>query len=80
MKALKAEKAKKSKKDEKSVSNKKATDKVLRNRDKASKGKKKDNDGEEKKKELLEAVPRDYNVIFEFPEPDPLSIPIIQVS
>jgi ATPase subunit of ABC transporter with duplicated ATPase domains len=34
---------------------------------------------EAKKGELLGPAPRDYTVNFEFPDPEPLSIPVIQV-
>lgn len=46
-------------------------------------GKKKDEDEAElnaSRPAILEAVPRDYSVQFDFPEPTPLSIPVIQVK
>lgn len=44
------------------------------------KSKKKGQEEDEKLSELMKEVPRDYSVRFEFPDPDKLSIPIIQVD
>lgn len=66
--------------------------KVIRNKQKGKKDKDKEEEMDEKKSQLLEAIPRvfnqyysffttkDYEVFFEFPDPDELSIPIIQVN
>eukprot|EP01117_Protostelium_nocturnum_P009072 TRINITY_DN324_c1_g1_i9.p1 TRINITY_DN324_c1_g1~~TRINITY_DN324_c1_g1_i9.p1 ORF type:complete len:1011 (-),score=427.93 TRINITY_DN324_c1_g1_i9:55-3087(-) len=81
-KAIKNAQQQKSKKEDKTKSKDKALTQVKRNKQLTQKGKssrtKEEESGGEGK--LLEAVPKDYNVIFEFPDPEPLSIPIIQVN
>lgn len=79
-KVLKQEKQMKGK-GEKEKATTKARDqvKVIRNKQLATKSKAAKEEMEDNQSELIER-PRDYTVHFEFPEPDTLSIPIIQVK
>ena len=80
---IKAIKQQKGKKDEKGKAEKKAREdtKVLRNKQrKAGKDKKDNDDSSNSNLNVIEKVPRDYTVVFEFPDPEMLSGPIIQVN
>lgn len=77
---LKQAQQQKSKKQDqkKEIEKVKSTTKIFRNKQLATKSKKINN--EEQQGELLEKIPKDYNVQFSFPEPSSLSIPVIQVN
>jgi len=82
-KLIEEERRRQQNKNEKTKSNDKVKDstRVLRNKDlkKQADHKKHQKDDDDSKRELA-PLPKDYNVIFEFPDPDSLSIPIIQVD
>jgi len=71
----------KAKKDSKKALEKAKRDvKVMRNKSVSSKSKSKDEEVASDKKQELDVVPRDYTVHFDFPDPEKLSIPIIQIN
>lgn len=80
-KILKQEKEQKGKGDkEKAVSKSKEAIKVTRNKNLATKSKSEIQELEDSNAKALIERPKDYVVNFDFPDPDPLTIPIIQVK
>jgi ATP-binding cassette subfamily F protein 1 len=80
VKIIQQAKIQKGKKDEKTKAMDKAKDKARALRQKHDKSSKDKKDDEIKDLEVIKRVPRDYTVVFEFPDPEQLSIPIIQVN